>query len=215
MFLEPKGVPASVPGIRSSSFLVFVLLRFGSRRISGAGCAAAVRAGFRAIIDFVRSYGTQRRGAHRVIFRRWGKCIRWENTQRVGGSGSGCWRRRRCNLLPGYYPAGGQHDSHDQHQQDFSGLHKAIIHPIPTIAAAQSPIVHRPWSIVTPCYLAKPLSFEYPYQREWLGPGGLPGLQHRWRAAMRAAVGSTPIHSRLCIYWRQQANNLNAACCLP
>ncbi len=30
----------------------------------------------------------------------------------------------------------------------------------------------------------------------WLGPGGLPGLQNRWRAVMRAAVGSTPIHSR-------------------
>src|SRR3990172_7254783 len=33
--------------------------------------------------------------------------------------------------------------------------------------------------------------------REWLGPGGLPGLQNRWRVALRAAVGSTPIHSRL------------------
>ena len=32
---------------------------------------------------------------------------------------------------------------------------------------------------------------------EWLGPGGLPGLQHLWRVALRAAVGSTPIHSRL------------------
>ena len=32
--------------------------------------------------------------------------------------------------------------------------------------------------------------------REWLGPGGLPGLQTRWRVALRAAVGSTPIHSR-------------------
>jgi hypothetical protein len=32
---------------------------------------------------------------------------------------------------------------------------------------------------------------------EWLGPGGLPGLQNLWRAALRAAVGSTPIHSRL------------------
>jgi hypothetical protein len=32
---------------------------------------------------------------------------------------------------------------------------------------------------------------------EWLGPGGLPGLQNRWRVALRAAVGSTPIHSRL------------------
>ena len=35
--------------------------------------------------------------------------------------------------------------------------------------------------------------------REWLGPGGLPGLQNRWRVALRAAVGSTPIHSRLLI----------------
>jgi hypothetical protein len=34
-------------------------------------------------------------------------------------------------------------------------------------------------------------------ERGWLGPGGLPGLQNRWRAAQRAAVGSTPIHSRL------------------
>ena len=33
--------------------------------------------------------------------------------------------------------------------------------------------------------------------RGWLGPGGLPGLQNRWRVALRAAVGSTPIHSRL------------------
>jgi hypothetical protein len=32
---------------------------------------------------------------------------------------------------------------------------------------------------------------------EWLSPGGLPGLQNRWRVALRAAVGSTPIHSRL------------------
>src|SRR5688572_20629557 len=32
---------------------------------------------------------------------------------------------------------------------------------------------------------------------EWLGPGGLPGLQNLWRVALRAAVGSTPIHSRL------------------
>ncbi len=30
-----------------------------------------------------------------------------------------------------------------------------------------------------------------------MGPGGLPGLQNRWRVALRAAVGSTPIHSRL------------------
>ncbi len=35
--------------------------------------------------------------------------------------------------------------------------------------------------------------------REWLSPGGLPGLQNRWRVALRAAVGSTPIHSRLFI----------------
>jgi hypothetical protein len=33
--------------------------------------------------------------------------------------------------------------------------------------------------------------------REWLGPGGSPGLQNLWRVALRAAVGSTPIHSRL------------------
>jgi AhpD family alkylhydroperoxidase len=32
---------------------------------------------------------------------------------------------------------------------------------------------------------------------EWLSPGGFPGLQNRWRVALRAAVGSTPIHSRL------------------
>ena len=31
----------------------------------------------------------------------------------------------------------------------------------------------------------------------WLGPGGPPGLQNRRRAALRAAVGSTPIHPRL------------------
>ena len=31
---------------------------------------------------------------------------------------------------------------------------------------------------------------------EWLSPGGLPGLQNLWRVALRAAVGSTPIHSR-------------------
>jgi len=30
-----------------------------------------------------------------------------------------------------------------------------------------------------------------------LGPGGFLGLQNRWRVALRAAVGSTPIHSRL------------------
>ncbi len=30
-----------------------------------------------------------------------------------------------------------------------------------------------------------------------MSPGGLPGLQNRWRVVMRAAVGSTPIHSRL------------------
>ena len=45
--------------------------------------------------------------------------------------------------------------------------------------------------------LAKPLPFDYPCPWEWLGPGGLPGLQHLWRVALRAAVGSTPIHSRL------------------
>jgi len=41
------------------------------------------------------------------------------------------------------------------------------------------------------------IRFEYAYTREWLGPGGLPGLQNRWRVVMQAAVGSTPIHSRL------------------
>jgi hypothetical protein len=35
---------------------------------------------------------------------------------------------------------------------------------------------------------------------EWLGPGGLPGLQNLWRVALRAAVGSTPIHSRLPVH---------------
>ena len=60
-----------------------------------------------------------------------------------------------------------------------------------------------------PCYLpwqpaGKSLSglqsllpFDYPCTWEWLGPGGLPGLQNLWRVALRAAVGSTPIHSRL------------------
>jgi len=37
----------------------------------------------------------------------------------------------------------------------------------------------------------------YPYQWEWLGPGGPPGLQNRCRVALRTVVGSTPIHSRL------------------
>ena len=46
---------------------------------------------------------------------------------------------------------------------------------------------------------AKPFPFDYAYRREWLGPGGLPGLQNRRRVALRAAVGSTPIHSRLFI----------------
>jgi len=45
--------------------------------------------------------------------------------------------------------------------------------------------------------LANPPALGYPYRREWLGPGGLPGLQNRRRVALRAAVGSTPIHSRL------------------
>src|SRR5512141_79184 len=45
--------------------------------------------------------------------------------------------------------------------------------------------------------LAKASSFDYPCMWEWLGPGGLPGLQNLWRVALRAAVGSTPIHSRL------------------
>ena len=35
------------------------------------------------------------------------------------------------------------------------------------------------------------------FAREWLSPGGLPGLQNLWRVALRVAVGSTPIHSRL------------------
>ena len=37
-----------------------------------------------------------------------------------------------------------------------------------------------------------------PYHRPWerRGPGGLPGLQHRWRGARRRAVGSTPMRSR-------------------
>ena len=47
------------------------------------------------------------------------------------------------------------------------------------------------------CSLANHPRFDYPCPREWLGPGGLPGLQHLWRVALRAAVGSTPIHSRL------------------
>ena len=38
---------------------------------------------------------------------------------------------------------------------------------------------------------------------EWLGPGGPPGLQNLWRVALRAAVGSTPIHSRLPLDDRQ------------
>src|SRR5512141_2417217 len=45
--------------------------------------------------------------------------------------------------------------------------------------------------------LAKASSFDYPCGWEWLSPGGLPGLQNLWRVALRAAVGSTPIHSRL------------------
>src|SRR5512141_392036 len=45
--------------------------------------------------------------------------------------------------------------------------------------------------------LAKASPFDYPCTWEWLGPGGLPGLQNLWRVALRAAVGSTPIHSRL------------------
>ncbi len=44
--------------------------------------------------------------------------------------------------------------------------------------------------------LANPYCFDYPCPREWLSPGGLPGLQNLWRVALRAAVGSTPIHSR-------------------
>src|SRR5215216_1359508 len=49
--------------------------------------------------------------------------------------------------------------------------------------------------------LAIPSAFDYPYTWEWLGPGGLPGLQNLWRVALRAAVGSTPIHSRLSFGW--------------
>ena len=41
------------------------------------------------------------------------------------------------------------------------------------------------------------LSLRVFFAWEWLGPGGLPGLQNLWRVALRAAVGSTPIHSRL------------------
>ena len=46
-------------------------------------------------------------------------------------------------------------------------------------------------------FLAKEAGLGYPYPWEWMSPGGLPGLQNRWRVALRAAVGSTPIHSRL------------------
>jgi membrane-associated protease RseP (regulator of RpoE activity) len=38
---------------------------------------------------------------------------------------------------------------------------------------------------------------------EWMSPGGLPGLQNRWRVALRVAVGSTPMHSRLQIIARE------------
>jgi len=44
--------------------------------------------------------------------------------------------------------------------------------------------------------LAIRFPFDYPYVREWLGPGGPPGLQNLWQVALRSAVGSTPIHSR-------------------
>jgi hypothetical protein len=47
--------------------------------------------------------------------------------------------------------------------------------------------------------LANLTSLGYACKWEWLGPGGLPGLQHQWRVALRAAVGSSPIHSRLCV----------------
>jgi len=48
------------------------------------------------------------------------------------------------------------------------------------------------------CILAKPSCLRYAcMQREWMSPGGLPGLQSRWRVALRAAMGSTPMHSRL------------------
>jgi len=55
--------------------------------------------------------------------------------------------------------------------------------------------VFKEWPVIKP--LAKPYSFDYPCAWEWLGPGGSPGLQNLWRVALRAAVGSTPIHSRL------------------
>ena len=44
------------------------------------------------------------------------------------------------------------------------------------------------------------LKVSLPDNWEWLCPGGCPGLQNRWRAALRAAGGSTPIHSRLCAF---------------
>lgn len=43
-------------------------------------------------------------------------------------------------------------------------------------------------------------SLGYACPWEWLGPGGLPGLQNLWRVALRVAVGSTPIHSRFYQY---------------
>lgn len=45
--------------------------------------------------------------------------------------------------------------------------------------------------------LAIPVPLWYACNREWISPGGLPGLQNRCRVALRAVVGSTPIHSRL------------------
>ena len=47
---------------------------------------------------------------------------------------------------------------------------------------------------------------------EWLGPGGLPGLQNLWRVALRAAVGSTPIHSRLKVVCHSEPRALNGEC---
>ena len=101
LFLKPKGVLDSLSRIRSSSFLVFVLLRFRRRGVRGTGRAAAVRAGLRAIINFVRPDGTQRRRTHRKEFWRRRKRIRRENTQQAGGSRSDRCCRRGCNPLPG------------------------------------------------------------------------------------------------------------------
>ncbi len=47
-----------------------------------------------------------------------------------------------------------------------------------------------------PCQLFRQRVF---LTREWMGPGGFLDLQNRRRVALRAAVGSTPMHSRLFI----------------